>query len=299
MVQLKVKGCICPVVTPFASDGGIDEKTLRSILDYLMDGGVHAIFAAGTVGAFYLMSPDERKRVAEIVIDHLNGRVPVYVGTGGITVRENVELAKHAKDIGADAAVVLTPYYVKVNDEELHKYFTAIAGAVDMPIILYNNPGRAGVNISPSLLEKVVSETTNVVAIKDSGGDLTQFEEYLMQIGNKISVVMGKDELMLAALTVGGSGVVSAVSNVAPELVTGLYNSFVKGDVKKALDIQYKLIIIKKAIAGGTYPAPILEALNFIGIKTGKPRPPVLPLNDEQKERIRKALKAIGKLPSK
>jgi len=297
MSQLKVKGCICPIVTPFASDGSIDAKAFRTIIDYVVERGIHGIFTAGTVGAFYLLTPEERKKVGEIAIDHLNGRVPVFMGTGGITVRENIDLARHAKDVGADAAVILTPYYVKVSDEELFQYFIAIASAVDMPIILYNNPGRAGVNISPSVLERVISGTTNVVAIKDSGGDMSQFEEYVIQVGNKISMIMGKDELMLAALTVGGNGVVSAISNMAPELVTDLYNSFMKGDMKKALETQYKLIVLKKAIAGSTYPAPILEALNLLGIKTSKPRLPVLPLNNEQKEKIRKALKAVGKLP--
>jgi 4-hydroxy-tetrahydrodipicolinate synthase len=298
MVEPKVRGCICPVVTPFTPDGSIDEKTFRKVIDYVVERGIHGVFTAGTVGAFYLLTPEERKKVGEIAIDHLKGRVPVFMGTGGITVRENVELARHAKDIGADAAVVLTPYYVKVSDEELFQYFTSIANSVDMPIILYNNPGRAGVNILPSMLERVVSESSNVVAIKDSGGDLSQFEEYVMQVGNKISVIMGKDELMLAALTVGGNGIVSAISNMAPEIVTELYNQFMKGDTKKALETQHKLIILKKAIAGSAYPAPILEALNLLGIKTSKPRLPVLPLNSEQKEKIRKALKAVGKLPS-
>jgi 4-hydroxy-tetrahydrodipicolinate synthase len=293
---MKVEGCITPVVTPFDSEEEVDEDALRKIVDYLVEGGAHGLFAAGTAGAFYLMTPEERKRVTSIVIEKSNGRVPVYAGTGGITVRENLDIAKHARDVGADAAVILTPYYVKVEDEELFQYFTTFANAVDMEVILYNNPARAGNNISPALLERIVNENSNVIAIKDSSGDLVQYAEYAMRIGKKISLVSGKDELMLASLTMGGNGVVSAVSNVVPELVSQIFASFQKGDIKKAQQIQSKCSRLKKSFGGAAYPAPILAALDLLGMKAGRPRSPVLPLKNEQKENIRQALKSIGKL---
>jgi 4-hydroxy-tetrahydrodipicolinate synthase len=293
---MKVEGCITPVVTPFDSEEEVDEDALRKIVDYLVEGGAHGLFAAGTAGAFYLMTPEERKRVTSIVIEKSNGRVPVYAGTGGITVRENLDIAKHARDVGADAAVILTPYYVKVEDEELFQYFTTFANAVDMEVILYNNPARAGNNISPALLERIVNENSNVIAIKDSSGDLVQYAEYAMRIGKKISLVSGKDELMLASLTMGGNGVVSAVSNVVPELVSQIFASFQKGDIKKAQQIQSKCSRLKKSFGGAAYPAPILAALDLLGMRAGRPRSPVLPLKNEQKENIRQALKSIGKL---
>lgn len=293
---MKVRGSITPIVTPFDSKEDLDEEALKNIVDYLIKGGVNGLFAAGTAGAFYLLTPEERKRVISIVVERSDGRVPVYAGTGGITVRENLDIAKHAKGVGANAAVILTPYYVKVDDEELFQYFTAFASAVDMEVILYNNPARAGNNISPALLERVVNENSNVIAIKDSSGDLVQYGEYIMKVGKKISMVSGKDELMLASLTMGGNGVVSAVSNVVPELVSKIFMFFEKGDLKKAQEIQNKLSILKRSFGGTAYPAPILAALDLIGIRAGKPRLPVLPLRDEQKEKVRQALKTIGKL---
>jgi 4-hydroxy-tetrahydrodipicolinate synthase len=293
---VKVKGSITPIVTPFDSKEDLNEEALKNIVDYLIKGGVNGLFAAGTAGAFYLLTPKERKRVISIVVERSGGRVPVYAGTGGITVRENLDIAKHAKDVGANAAVILTPYYVKVDDEELFQYFTAFASAVDMEVILYNNPARAGNNVSPALLERIVNENSNVIAIKDSSGDLVQYGEYIMKLGKRISMVSGKDELMLASLTMGGNGVVSAVSNVVPELVSKIFMFFEKGDLKKAQEIQNRLSILKRSFGGTAYPAPILAALDLIGITAGKPRLPVLPLRDEQKEKLRQALKTIGKL---
>jgi 4-hydroxy-tetrahydrodipicolinate synthase len=295
---VKVKGSITPVVTPFDSKEDLDEEALKKIVDYVIKGGSNSLFAAGTAGAFYLLTPEERKRVTDIVITQSDGRVPVYAGTGGITVRENLDIAKHAKTVDADAVVILTPYYVKVDDEELFQYFTAFASAVDMEVILYNNPARAGNNISPALLERIVNENSNVIAIKDSSGDLVQYGEYKMRVGKKISLVSGKDELILASLTMGGDGVVSAVSNVVPDLVSKILTLFEKGDIKKAQEIQNKLSVLKKSFGGAAYPAPILAALDLLGIKAGKPRSPVLQFKDEQKERIRQALKSIGKLQS-
>jgi 4-hydroxy-tetrahydrodipicolinate synthase len=293
---MKVEGCITPVVTPFDSREEVDEEALKGIVDYMVNGGANGLFAAGTAGAFYLMTPEERKRVTNIIVHESDGRVPVYAGTGGITVRENIDIARYAKDIGADAAVILTPYYVKVEDEELFQYFTTFASAVDMDVILYNNPPRAGNNISPALLERIVNENSNVVAIKDSSGDLTQYGEYVMKLGKKISLVSGKDELMLASLTMGGNGVVSAVSNVVPELVSQIVRLFTEGNIEKAQEIQRKCSILKKSFGGAAYPAPILGALDLLGIRSGKPRLPVLPIKNDQKEKIRQALITIGKL---
>ncbi len=296
MSKITVEGNIPAIVTPFDKNEEIDEAALREIVDYLIEGGVHAIFASGTVGAFYLMSPEERKRVGEIVIDQVNGRVPVYLCTGGIYARETIKVAKYAIDIGADAAVVLTPYYIKVSERELFENFKTIAESVDLPIILYNNPPRAGINITPDLLERLVLETDNIVAIKDSSGDLAQFEEYIRRVGNKISIIMGKDELMYPSLAVGGKGMVSAVGNVVPELVTQLYEEFKKGNFDKAKELQYKIIVLKRAFLAATYPAPIMAALNLIGKPGGYPRKPVLPVTKEQEEKIREALKFLGKI---
>lgn len=293
---MKVRGSITPVVTPFNSGEDLDEEALKRIVDYLIKGGSNALFAAGTAGAFYLLTSEERKRVTDIVIHQVASRVPVFAGTGGVTVRENLDIAKHARDVGANAVVILTPYYVKVNDEELFQYFTAFASAVDMEVILYNNPARAGNNISPALLERTVNENSNVIAIKDSSGDLVQYGEYKMRVGKKISLVSGKDELMLASLTMGGDGVVSAVSNVVPDLVSKILDLFEKGDIRKAQEIQNRVSILKKSFGGAAYPAPILSALTLLGIDAGKPRLPVLPLNKEQTEEIRQALTSIGKL---
>ena len=296
MKKIEVKGNIPALVTPFKKNEEIDENALREMVDYVIEGGAHAIFASGTVGAFYLMYPEERKRVGEIVIDQANDRVPVYLCTGGIFAKETMQVIKYAKDIGADAAVVLTPYYIKVNDKELFEHFKNIAENAEIPIILYNNPPRAGINITPEILEKLVLETDNIIALKDSSANLIQFEEYIRRVGNKISLIMGVDELMFASLMVGGKGMVNAVGNIVPDMVTKLYEEFQKGNFEKAKEIQNKLYILKKAFLTATYPAPIMAALNLIGKPGGYPRRPVLPVTKEQEEIIKNALIAIGKL---
>ncbi len=296
--KLKVHGNIPAMVTPFKKNEEIDEEALREIVNYLIDGKVHAIFASGTVGAFYLMNADERIRVGEIVVDEVNGRVPVYIGAGGITARENIKIAKAAKDYGADAIVVLTPYYIKVSDEELYDYFETIATSIDIPVIMYNNPPRAHINISPKVLGKLLDEVSNIVAMKDSSGDLSLFEDYIRVAKNRISLIMGKDELIYASLLVGGKGTVNVVGNIIPEIVTELYEKVLNGKINEALEIQRKIFILKEALLEGTYPAPIMAALNMIGLNGGYPRKPVLPIKKEAEEKLRKALISIGKIKS-
>jgi 4-hydroxy-tetrahydrodipicolinate synthase len=294
--KIEVKGNIPALVTPFNRKEEIDEDALREMVEYLIEGKAHAIFASGTVGAFYLMYPEERKKVGEIVVDQVNGRVPVYLGTGGIFTKETMQMAKYAIDIGADAAVVLTPYYIKISDRELFDHFKTIADSVEIPIILYNNPSRTGLNITPELLERLVSETDNIVAIKDSSANFVQFEDYVRRVGDRISLIMGADELIFASLAVGGKGVVNAVGSIVPNMVTELYEEFQKGNIKRAKELQHKLYTLKRALLVATYPASIMAALHLIGKPGGYPRKPVLPVTKEQEAVIKDALIAIGKL---
>lgn len=294
--KLEVHGNIPAMVTPFKKNEEIDEEALRELVNYLINGKVHAIFASGTVGTFYLMNANERIHVGEIVVDEVNGRVPVYIGAGGITVRENIKVAKAAKDIGADAVVVLTPYYIKVSDEELYDYFKTIAASIDIPVIIYNNPPRAHINISPKILGRLLDEVSNIVAMKDSSGDLALFEDYIEVAKNRISLITGKDELIYASLLVGGKGMVNAVGNIIPEIVTELYEKVLAGKIKEALELQHKIFILKEAFLEGTYPAPIMAALNMIGLNGGYPRKPVLPIKKEAEEKLRKTLISIGKI---
>ena len=294
--KIEVKGNIPALVTPFNRKEEIDEDALRELVEYLIEGKAHAIFASGTVGAFYLMYPEERKRVGEIVVDQVNGRVPVYLGTGGIFAKETMQVTKYAIDIGADAAVVLTPYYIKVSDRELFDHFKTIAESVEIPVILYNNPLRAGLNISPEVLERLVSETDNIVAIKDSSANLVQFEDYVRRVGDRISLIVGVDELIFASLAVGGKGAVNAVGNIVPNVVTELYEEFQEGNIERARCLQHKLFILKRALLVATYPGPVMAALHLIGKPGGYPRKPVLPVTKEQEAVIKDALIAIGKL---
>ncbi|MFX0195200.1 MAG: 4-hydroxy-tetrahydrodipicolinate synthase [Candidatus Hodarchaeota archaeon] len=295
-MPLDVKGNIPALVTPFNRREEIDENALRELVEYLIEGKAHAIFTSGTVGSFYLMYPEERKKVGEIVVDQVNGRVPVYLGTGGIFAKETMQVIKYSIDIGADAAVVLTPYYIKVSDRELFDHFKTMVESVEIPIILYNNPPRAGINITPELLESLVSETDNIVAIKDSSANLVQFEEYIQRVGDRISIIMGVDELIFASLMVGGKGAVNAVGNIVPKIVTELHEEFKKGNIERARELQHDLLLLKRALLIATYPGPIMAALHLIGKPGGYPRKPVLAVTKEQEAVIKDALVAIGKL---
>jgi 4-hydroxy-tetrahydrodipicolinate synthase len=283
------------MVTPITKEGKINESALRKLTNYLIEGGVHGLFPVGSQGEFYALTFEEKKRIIEVVVEETRGRVPVYAGTGAITIREAVALTQMAEAAGVNAVSVVTPYFIKPNDTELMEFFTAVAKATRLPVILYNNVGRTGVNISADFAVRA-SQVDNIVGIKDSSGDLTLTAEYIRRTGDGFSVLAGRDTLIYGTLCYGGKGAIAATANVAPKVIVEIYEAFMAGDHKRALAAQYRLAPLRLAFDLGTFPVVIKEALNLMGIEAGVGMPPVGGISPKAKEELREILKKMGLL---
>ncbi|MGC9347675.1 MAG: 4-hydroxy-tetrahydrodipicolinate synthase, partial [Anaerolineae bacterium] len=256
-----IRGIIPAMVTPFDEDEQLNEDVLRQLVNHLIDGGVHGLFPTGSQGEFYALTPAERARVWEIVVDETAGRVPVYAGTGAATTREVIALNRLAEEAGVDAVSVLTPFFISPTQAELYSHYTAIADATSLPVLLYNNPGRTGgLNLSAELVTRL-AEHPNIAGIKDSSGDLTLTIEYIRRTGDNFTVLLGRDTLIYAGLLHGAKGSITATANVMPSLVVEIYNAFVNGDLAGAYVAQQRLAPLRLAFGLGTFPVVVKEAL--------------------------------------
>ncbi|MEM2875932.1 MAG: 4-hydroxy-tetrahydrodipicolinate synthase [Candidatus Bathyarchaeia archaeon] len=289
---LEIKGIIPAMVTPLKKDESVDEEGLRELVNYLIDGGVHGLFCCGSQGETYSLTDEERKRVMEVTVDEANGRVPVYAGTGEVTTEKVIRLTKYAKDVGADAASIVTPYFIKPSSAELYAHYRRIAEAVDIPIVLYNNPDRTGVNLDAPTVGRL-AEVNNIVGIKDSSGDLTLTADYIRLTPEDFAVIAGRDSLILATLLYGGKAAIAATANVAPKLVVDIYESFIKGDLKKAREAQFKLMPLRLAFSLGTFPVVIKEAMTMIGKPAGPAKSPVGAMSEENRSKLKAVLKDL------
>ncbi|HSB04663.1 MAG TPA: 4-hydroxy-tetrahydrodipicolinate synthase [Thermodesulfobacteriota bacterium] len=289
------KGIIPAMVTPITSDGKINVGALRKLTNYLIGGGVHGLFPVGSQGEFYGLTFDEKKKVIETVVEETRGRVPVYAGTGAITTREAIALTQMAEAAGVTAVSVLTPFFIHPNETELFEFYSAVAKSTRLPVLLYNNPGRTGVNISANFVVRA-SKIENIVGIKDSSGDLTLTAEYIRRTGETFSVLAGRDTLIYGTLCYGGKGAIAATANVAPKIIVEIYESFMAGDMKRSLEAQFRLAPLRLAFELGTFPVVIKEALNLMGIDAGVGIAPVGGIKPEAKEELKKILKEMGLL---
>ncbi len=294
-MDFQPKGIIPAMVTPITGDGKINTEALRKLTNYLIEGGVHGLFPVGSQGEFYALTFEEKKKVLEVVVDETRGRVPVYAGTGAITTREAVALTKMAESVGASAVSVITPFFVHPSDAELLEYYTAVAKSTRLPVLLYNNPGRTGVNISADFVVKA-SKVDNIVGIKDSSGDLTLTAEYIRRTGETFSVLAGRDTLIYGTLCYGGKGAIAATANVAPKIIVEIYEAFMAGDMKRSLEAQFRLAPLRLAFDLGTFPVVIKEALTLIDIEAGVGIPPVGGMKPEAKAELKEILKNMGLL---
>jgi 4-hydroxy-tetrahydrodipicolinate synthase len=282
-------GIIPAMVTPFTADEEINEKALRRLTNHLIDGKVHGVFAVGSQGEFWALTPEEKKRVWEIVVDEARGRVPVYAGTVGVTTRETIMLTGLAEKAGVDAVSILTPYFINPNDEQLFDHFKAVAESTSLPILVYTNPARTNLKISPGLLARL-AQVKGIVGVKDSQGDLELTAEYIRVVPPSFSVLMGRDTLIYAGLSYGTRGGIAATGNVKPALVASIYDKYMAGDLLGALQAQRELAPLRLAFAWGTFPVVVKEALNLMGMDVGPCRAPVGPLTAEQREKLKKVL---------
>lgn len=295
--SLKVRGIIPALITPMNEDETVSEEGLRSIIDYVIAGGVHGIFILGSQGESFALTMEEKRRVIATAIEATARRVPVYVGTGMITTSQSIQMTTSARESGADAISVITPYFIRPSREELIHHYRAIAEAAgDMPMLLYNNPMRTAVNID---VETVVTlaEMDNVVGMKDSSADLIQTMKYIDATRDMdFSVLVGNDASIFATMMSGGKGAVAATANVAPAMLVGIYDAVRSGNIARARELQYKLFPIRNAFGLGTFPLVVKEAVNMIGLPAGPARKPIQPLSPEKRQELRKILSEAGVL---
>ena len=290
-------GIIVPILTPIDEEERIDEAKLREQVDFVIDGGVVGILAFGSNGEFYMAEEDEMERGLKIILDHTKGRVPVFMGIGGISTKKCIRIAKMAENAGADAISVLQPMFIKPTEEELYEHFKAIADAVpNLPMLLYNNPGRTGYTLSGNLIEKLAHEVENIVGMKDSSGDMTQTEEFIRRNRDcGFKVYGGKDTLIFAAMCHGAAGCVATTANFVPELVCSIITEYDKGNMHEALEAQYKLNPLRLLMDKASWPVATKDMANIAGRNAGNPyRPNKLtsgPKYDEMVEAMEKAAK--------
>lgn len=289
-----LKGVIPPIITPVDAEENVDEEGLRNVIDHVIDGGVHGIFVLGSNGEFYALDFENQKRAVEITVNHVKGRVPVYAGTSAITTKECIKLAKMAEEAGADALTVLTPMFIQPNEKELYNHFEAIAQSTNLPMLLYNNPGKTTNNISVSLLEKL-ARIDNIIGIKNTSFDFPQTIEYIRVTKDiqNFKVLSGSDYLIYGTLAYGGAGCVAGTANVAPRLVVDIYEKYMAGDYEGAMEAQYKLIPLRNTYNYGSFPVVMKDCLNLMGLKVGHPVKPIDHCSEERLQEIKKVLKDL------
>ena len=293
------KGIIPAMVTPLDDQGRINEGALRKLTNHLIDGGVHGLFPVGSQGEFFSLTFEQKKEAIRIVVDETRDQVPVYAGTGAVTTREAIETTKMAQDLGVSAVSAITPFFLVPSQRELIAHYTAIAKACpNLPILLYSNPDRTQVPFPTSTVLELAA-VENIVGIKDSSGDMSLTAEYIrLTRGMDFHVLMGRDTLIYAALCYGAKGSICATGNVDPRVPVEIYEAFLAGDHRRALEAQYRLAPLRIAFGLGTFPVVIKEALNMIGIEAGPAVPPVGPMTRENRETLRKILVEMGLIRS-
>jgi 4-hydroxy-tetrahydrodipicolinate synthase len=287
MGKMKLKGIFVPNITPFSHNGELDLAALRTCIKFWLKGGVSGLVPCGSNGEAPYLSREERIKVIQTVTDEVNGKIPVIAGTGSMSTKETIQFTKDAKNLGADAALIVTPFYYKPSNKEIHEHYKAILDAVDIPIVLYSVPKFTGFTLEPATIAQLASEYENIIGVKDSGGNLGTITETIRTVGDKIAVLAGTADLALSTLMQGGSGAVIAVANPFPKMCTDLYESFLKSDYKKASDLQGTISYMNEVLVKRyNQLSAIKEALNNIGLPAGYPRKPALPLDDKEKKEI-------------
>lgn len=286
-----LKGSIVALVTPFKKDKSIDEDKLKFLVNWHIKNKTDGILVCGTTGESATLSHTEHKRVVSLAVDAAKKRIPVIAGAGSNSTDEALDLAHYAQKAGADYALVITPYYNKPTQEGLVCHFNQISKPLDIPIIIYNVPSRTGVNILPETVAKIAQNCPNVIGIKEASGSLDQAVEIMDLLPDKFILLSGNDQITLPIMAVGGCGVISVVANVAPLKNHQLTRSFLKGDLKKAKEIQIGLYKLIKTLFIETNPIPVKAALNLMGLIEGNLRLPLCKIKGKNLAKLKKVLK--------
>lgn len=292
-----LRGSIAPIITPFRQDESIDFETLKNLINWHIESGSHAISVTGTTGEPSSLTVDERVEVMELAMNTINKRVPFVPGTGSTNHKETLYLTKKAEELGADAALVIVPYYNKPSQHALYKHFKAVAESVDIPIIIYNIPGRTAINLEVQTLAKLSKDCPNIIGVKESNKDFEHVNRVLLHCGRDFLLYSGIELLCYPMLAIGGAGFISATANVEPKKVADIYNAWSKGDVKQAQDLHYDLMPLNDVLFKDTNPAPLKAALGMMKKVEPVLRLPMDVPTKEIQEEIRNVLRSYVELP--
>ena len=282
------------LVTPFKEDLSVDYDQLEKFIDFQIDNGTDSIVICGTSGEASTMSHDEQIEVVSACVSHVNGRVPVIAGAGANCTDEALNLAKRSEKAGADGLLVVTPYYNKATQKGLEEYYTTVGNSVDIPIIMYNVPGRTGTNIQPATAVKIAKSVDNIVAIKEASGDIGQVATLAALADGCLDIYSGNDDQVVPLLALGGKGVISVLSNVAPEDTHNICAEYFAGNVEKSRELQIKYLELIHSLFCEVNPIPVKKALELMGFYGGNVRLPLTQLEPAHTERLKKAMIETG-----
>jgi len=293
--MLKIEGVYPALITPFTKDDEVDAAGLKRMVEYVEEGGVAGIVPCGTTGESATLSHEEHKRVIDIVV--ANAKVPVIAGTGSNNTKEAIDLTRHAADAGAEACLLITPYYNKPNVQGLKEHFRQIGDSADIPLILYNIPSRTGLNMSAETIVEIAAEVETVKGVKEASGNLKQVGAIIKlakERGLDFTVVAGDDFLTLPIMSLGGKGVISVAANIAPQPMSEMVDAMLKGDIEKAKELNLRLFPLFEAMFLETNPIPVKRAAELMGLPAGHVRLPLGGLSEENEQKLRKVLEALG-----
>ncbi|HHW69760.1 MAG TPA: 4-hydroxy-tetrahydrodipicolinate synthase [Clostridiales bacterium] len=288
------KGSCVALSTPFTSDG-INYATFGELIDFQISEGTDAILVCGTTGEPPTMTLKERNEAIKFAVDRVNGRIPVIAGTGGNNTKSVIEASIEAQKLGVDGLLIVTPYYNKTTQKGLIAHYTAIAESVELPIIIYNVPGRTGLNMTPTTLYEL-SKIENIVGIKEASGNISQVVEMARLCEGSIDLYSGNDDMVVPLLSVGGKGVISVVANIAPKDTHEMVYSFLTGNIEKSYKLQFKLKPLIDALFLEVNPIPVKAALNLMGFKMGSPRLPLIEISDDNLNILKQRMEEYGLL---
>lgn len=286
-----IRGIIVPILTPMNERERVNEQELRAHIDRMLEAGVDGIFCLGTNGEAYALTAREKRRVIDCCVEHVNGRVPVYAGTGCVTTAQTVSLSRYARRAGVDVLSVITPYFAAVSQEQLYGHYRDVSESVDLPVLLYNIPARTGVAIAPETFARLI-RLPNIAGIKDSSGDMDNMRRYLHMAKDSEAVVLsGNDSLILPNLREGGAGGIAGCANVYPHTLVRIYRAFLEGDLQAARAAQDSLVPLRACFAYGNPNTIIKTAVRMLGHPVGACRKPFDGLSQKGMEALALALK--------
>ncbi len=288
---MQLQGCYVALVTPFNDTGAVNEEGLRANINFLIENGVAGVVPCGTTGESATLSWEEHNRVVDIALNEANGRVQVITGAGSNNTSEAIEAARHAKQNRADAILCITPYYNKPTQEGLYQHYRAIAEQVDIPIVVYNVPGRTGVNLLPETLERLCAFDA-IIAVKEASGNLLQISEIHRRCGDRLTILSGDDALTLPMLACGAKGVISVVGNILPGKMTAMISAFFERRIDDALALHEELLPVSNAMFIETNPISVKTAMNYLGLHAGSLRLPLVSMSEKNTARLIEILKA-------